>query len=169
MPQHHDGVKVKGTHLYIHATLFTTNLTPPPSMGHFTYSDGIAVWKLVFFSPALLISGFVAARHGFAKSSGWIYLTIFCIIRIVGSAAQLALISNPTSDGARTTALICSILGLSPLLLSSLGLLARSYVLYHMLRWSQANHFADSTRYSSSHGTLYSRLLSFESSKLPRR
>jgi len=126
LPQHEDGDNVEATHLYILAALFTTNRTSIPNMGHFTYSDGIAVWKLVFFSPALLISGYVAARHGFAKSSGWIYLTIFCIIRIVGAAAQLTLISNPTSEGAQTTALICSILGLSPLLLSSLGLLARS-------------------------------------------
>jgi hypothetical protein len=95
-------------------------------MGHFTYSDGIAVWKLVFYFPALLLSAFVTYRHGFAKSSGWIYLTIFCIVRIVESVAELVLISNPTSHGASTTALICSVLGLSPLLLASLGLLARS-------------------------------------------
>lgn len=94
-------------------------------MGKFTYSDGVAVWKLIYYIPALLASVFVAHRHGFTKSSGWIYLTIFCIVRIVGSVAQLILISNPTSNGASTTALVCSILGLSPLLLASLGLLAR--------------------------------------------
>jgi hypothetical protein len=95
-------------------------------MGNFTYTDGVAVWKLVFYSPALIASTAVAHRHGFAKGSGWIYLSIFCIVRIVGSAAQLALISNPASNTASTIALICSVLGLSPLLLASLGLLARS-------------------------------------------
>lgn len=94
-------------------------------MGRFTYSDGVAVWKLVYYTPAVLASIVVAHRHGFAKGSGWIYLTIFCTVRIVGSVAQIILISDPDSQGASTTALICSVLGLSPLLLASLGLLGR--------------------------------------------
>ncbi|OQU93962.1 hypothetical protein CLAIMM_00395 [Cladophialophora immunda] len=101
-------------------------------MSKFTYTDGVAVWKLVYYTPALFSSLFVAFRHGFTKGSGWIYLTIFCTVRIVGSAAQLVLISKPTSHGASTTALICSVLGLSPLLLASLGLMARTY--YGLLR-----------------------------------
>ncbi|KAK5047977.1 hypothetical protein LTR84_006167 [Exophiala bonariae] len=105
-------------------------------MGQFTYSDGVATGKLVYYIPALVASILVASRHGFRKSSGWIYLTIFCVIRIVGSVAQLILISNPSSDGASTTALICTVLGLAPLLLASLGLLARCY--YSILKqpWS---------------------------------
>ncbi|KEF58207.1 uncharacterized protein A1O9_06133 [Exophiala aquamarina CBS 119918] len=101
-------------------------------MGKFTYSDGVAVWKVVFYVPTLLASLLVARRHGFTKSSGWIYLTIFCIVRIVGSVAEFVLISDPTSSGASTTALVCAVLGLSPLLLASLGLLARCY--YSMLQ-----------------------------------
>lgn len=105
-------------------------------MGHFTYSDGVATAKLVYYTPALIASVLVAFRHGFRKSSGWIYLTIFCVIRIVGSVAQLILISNPTSDGASTTALICAVFGLAPLLMASIGLLARCY--YSILKqpWS---------------------------------
>ncbi|KAK4935516.1 hypothetical protein LTR10_023427 [Elasticomyces elasticus] len=105
-------------------------------MGHFTYSDGVAVWKLIYYVPTLFASIFVAHRHGFAKGSGWIYLTIFCIVQIVGSIAQIVLISDPQSHGANTTALICSVLGLSPLLLASLDLLGRIY--YTLLRqpWS---------------------------------
>lgn len=94
-------------------------------MGKITYSDGVAIWKLVYYTPALLASLYVARKHGFTRSSGWIYLTIFCAVRIAGSVAQLILISSPNSNGASTTALICSVLGLSPLLLASLGLLAR--------------------------------------------
>ena len=95
-------------------------------MGHFTYADAIAIFQLVYYSPCLFGSIFVAGRHGAMKSSGWIFLTIFCIVRIVGAAARIATIDNPTSKNAYTIALVCSVLGLSPLLMASLGLIARA-------------------------------------------
>ncbi|KPI40865.1 uncharacterized protein AB675_10856 [Cyphellophora attinorum] len=96
-------------------------------MGHFTYADGIAVFQLVFFVPGLLCSIAVARRHGFRRTSGWIFLAIFCVIRIVGGAARLATLSDTTSTTPYTIALICSLLGLSPLLMCSLGLISQTY------------------------------------------
>lgn len=95
-------------------------------MGHFTYADTIAIFQLVYYSPCLFGSIFVAGRHGAMKSSGWTFLTIFCIVRIVGAAARIATIDNPTSKNAYTIALVCSVLGLSPLLMASLGFIARA-------------------------------------------
>ena len=95
-------------------------------MTQITYADGIAIWKLVYYSPALLASLHVSYKHGFQKGSGWIFLTIFCVIRLVGASAQLATINNSHPHSAETVALVTAVLGLSPLLLATLGILART-------------------------------------------
>ena len=97
-------------------------------MAHVTYADAIAIIELAFYAPVLLISLFVSRKHGIARSAGWIFITIFCIIRIVGAAAQSTTVFHPNSRDAYTTALVCSVLGLSPLLMGSLGLISRAYV-----------------------------------------
>ncbi|KAK3938955.1 hypothetical protein QBC46DRAFT_316699 [Diplogelasinospora grovesii] len=91
-----------------------------------TATDGIAIWKLVFYSFGLVGSIWVSARHGLSKNSGWIFLAIFSAIRIVNSAATIATITSD-SAAAVTTAEITAFLGLSPLLLASLGLVSRIY------------------------------------------
>lgn len=94
-------------------------------MAEVTYPDGIAIFKLIYYSPALLASIYAVHKHGFSRGSGWIFLTIFSVIRIIGAGAQLATINNSHPDTAETIALITAVLGLSPLLLSTLGILAR--------------------------------------------
>jgi hypothetical protein len=93
-------------------------------MTKFTYPDGLAVWRLIFYTVALIGSIAVSWRHGFGKNSGWIYLAIFCIIKIVNGSAQLATLSTSNSSAA-VTAAVTGFLGLSPLLLATLGLLSR--------------------------------------------
>lgn len=89
------------------------------------YRDGVSILQLIIYLPYLFASIYVCYRHGFMKNSGWIYLVIFCTIRIVGSCAQLATI-NSTSTTPYTIAAITSAIGISPLLLSSLGLISRA-------------------------------------------
>ena len=89
------------------------------------YRDGVSILKLIIYLPYLCASIYVCYRHGFRKNSGWIFLVIFCILRIVGSCAQLATISS-TSTTPYTIAAVTDSIGLSPLLLSSLGLLSRA-------------------------------------------
>ncbi|KPM42693.1 hypothetical protein AK830_g3893 [Neonectria ditissima] len=93
-------------------------------MGHTTLADGIAIWQLVYYIAALGGSVWVSARHGFSKSTGWIFLVIFSIIRIVGCSAQIATVTVD-SDTPWTIAAITGFLGLSPLLLASLGIVSR--------------------------------------------
>lgn len=93
-------------------------------MAHVTLSDGLAIWQLVYYAVTLICSIFVSFRHGLARSSGWIFLTIFSIIRVVGCSAQIATITA-TSDTPETIATILGFLGLSPLLLATLGILTR--------------------------------------------
>lgn len=93
-------------------------------MGQVTATDGIAIWKLVFYTFSLIASLAVVFRHGLAKNSGWLFLSIFSTIRLTSAAAQISTISNPTTT-AYTVAEITAFLGLSPLLLAALGLLSR--------------------------------------------
>jgi hypothetical protein len=96
-------------------------------MTHFSYPDGIAVWRLIYYIFALIGSVCISWRHGFGKNSGWIYLAIFSIIRIINSSAELATLSSSNSSAA-TVAAITGFLGLSPLLLAALGLVSRLLV-----------------------------------------
>lgn len=95
-----------------------------------TFRDGVCILKLVVYSPFLFAAIYVSFKHGFMKGSGWIYLAIFCLLRIVGASAQLASISSP-SKTTYTIAAVCDAIGLSPLILASLGLISRVY--YSML------------------------------------
>ena len=90
-----------------------------------TYPDGIAISKLVYYSPALLASLYVSYKHGFSKGSGWMLLTIFCTIRLIGAGAQLATINNANPHTAETISLITAVLGLSPLLMATMGIISR--------------------------------------------
>ncbi|KAH6884243.1 hypothetical protein B0T10DRAFT_551138 [Thelonectria olida] len=95
-------------------------------MSHVTVNDGLAIWQLAYYAIALILSVWVSARHGFLKSSGWIFLAIFSAIRIISSSSQIATITNK-SETAVTISAITSLLGLSPLLLATLGILSRVY------------------------------------------
>ncbi|KAH6973937.1 hypothetical protein EDB80DRAFT_833336 [Ilyonectria destructans] len=104
-------------------------------MGHLTLTDGLAIWELIFYVSALVGGIWVCARHGFAKASGWIFLAIFSAIRIVSCSAQIATAAS-RSDTPVTIATITGFLGLSPLLLASLGILSRVYYSILEIPWS---------------------------------
>ncbi|KAL7937849.1 hypothetical protein V8C35DRAFT_330025 [Trichoderma chlorosporum] len=95
-------------------------------MAHVTLEDGLAIWELIYYIAALICSIFVSFRHGLSRSSGWIFLTIFSTIRVINYSAQIATIAT-TSDTLETVITITGFLGLSPLLLATLGLLSRVY------------------------------------------
>lgn len=88
------------------------------------YRHALSILELVVYLPCFFVALFIAVRHGFGRSSGWIYFVIFTVIRIVGSATSIASISNP-SKGLITAATICTSIGLSPLILGCVGLLSR--------------------------------------------
>jgi hypothetical protein len=87
--------------------------------------DGVSIYKLVIYIPYLFASIFVCSRHSFRQCSGWIYLSLFCLISIIGASAQLASI-NSHSTLPSTIAAICDVVSLSPLILASLGLISRA-------------------------------------------
>ncbi|TVY18875.1 hypothetical protein LARI1_G004010 [Lachnellula arida] len=87
--------------------------------------EGIAIVDLALYIPLIITVIFVLIRHGFQKQLGWIYLLIFTIVRTAGAVMELLRIHNTSNSTYLEWSLILSSVGLSPLLLASLGLLKR--------------------------------------------
>lgn len=115
---------VPTAHCIISSSLSTLRKGHFSNMGKVTYGDAIAIWMLIYYTVSLVGSIFVSSHHGFGKNSGWIYLAIFCTIRVINASAQIATITSNSST-AQTVAVITGFIGLSPLLLTTLGLLSR--------------------------------------------
>ena len=90
----------------------------------FNAQGGISVLELIIYFPSIVAAVFVCSRHGFNRSSGWIFTLILCLIRIIGACCQLATYHDQ-SQGLLEAALILDFVGLSPLLLATTGLLSR--------------------------------------------
>jgi hypothetical protein len=89
------------------------------------YREGVSIGEIGIYCPALLIAIYLSVRHGFGRSAGWFFLIIFCLARIIGAAMQLATISSPTNISLYTGYAILQNIGLSPLMLATLGLQSR--------------------------------------------
>ncbi|KAJ0417844.1 hypothetical protein BJY00DRAFT_195772 [Aspergillus carlsbadensis] len=90
-------------------------------------AEHVAIAELVVYIPTSLLTIFVVLRHGFHKQLGWIYLSIFCGIRVAGAILQILSHNNPSNTDELEWAVILQAVGLSPLLLASLGLLKRIF------------------------------------------
>jgi len=84
----------------------------------------ISILQAVAYTPILLLAIFLIIRHGIKKQQGWIFLAIFAQARIIGAILLIAeeAQTNP-STGLITAASIVQSIGLSPLVLTTLGFL----------------------------------------------
>lgn len=89
------------------------------------YQNGVEIGVLVVYLPCLAIAALLTWRHGFGRSSGWLYLIIFALIRIIGACFELATINDPGNLSLYIGYSILQNVGLSPLELTGLGLLSR--------------------------------------------
>lgn len=89
-----------------------------------TSRQDLDIVELVYYGIATPLIAFVLIKHGFARQIGWLYLAILAILRIVGAATGIASV-NDHSTGLIEASLICTSIGISPLLLSLLGILGR--------------------------------------------
>lgn len=80
--------------------------------------------ELVYYGPALVAALWVVKKHGLGRQSGWIYLAILAVLRIVGAATGIAANYHP-SQGLYETSTIAYSVGLSPLLFAWLGIIKR--------------------------------------------
>lgn len=87
--------------------------------------EAISIAEICVYAPVFLLTILIVFRHGFKRQSGWIYLAIFCLIRIIGSIFKIRSASHPKSITDIEWGTILSSVGLSPLLLASFGLLKR--------------------------------------------
>ncbi|MDI1491546.1 MAG: hypothetical protein OHK93_002755 [Ramalina farinacea] len=87
--------------------------------------EGVAIGEIAVYTPLILAAVFVAFRQSFFKQIGWVYVVVFCGLRLASGALGVLSANNPksTSDAAWTA--ILGSIGLSPLLLACLGCLKR--------------------------------------------
>lgn len=90
----------------------------------FSGRGGVSIFELIFYFPAIVVATIVCSRHGFGRSAGWVFTLILCLIRIIGACCQLATYNSPT-EGLLEAVIILESIGISPLLLATLGLLSR--------------------------------------------
>jgi len=79
-------------------------------------NTGVATAQLAIYAALSLPTIYVLIRHGKRGFLGWFYLFVFETLRIVGGAM---LLKDPLSTGA----IVISSIGISPLLLATLGIL----------------------------------------------
>jgi len=87
--------------------------------------EGIAYAELCVYIPVFVLTVIVVIRHGFQKQLGWIYLAVFCLVRLAGAGFEIAKAHNPDNKTDIEWGAILQSVGLSPLLMASLGLLKR--------------------------------------------
>ena len=77
--------------------------------------------EIVFYAPVLVVSVLVCAKHGFARSGGYFFMLILALLRLIGASTGIASVNDPTNSSLIVCSLVCSAIGLSPLMLAVLG------------------------------------------------
>ena len=89
------------------------------------YRQGVSIAILIFYLPALAIAIFLSIRHGFRRASGWRFMIIFTLARVLGSCLELATINQPRNYSLYIGYATLINIALSPLELVAYGLLSR--------------------------------------------
>lgn len=89
--------------------------------------DEIAIAEIAIYGIFIFPAAYLCYKHGLARSSGWRFLLILCLIRIIGSGMRLGTINDPTNTNLYIGWQVLNGLGLGPLILMLLGLLSRVF------------------------------------------
>lgn len=86
----------------------------------FDTTGKIAIAQLAFFLAAFLPAQYVLFKHGLHGLLGWLFITLFCVIRIVGTAIIIHDESknNPISEAG----LIISSVAIAPMIIAISGI-----------------------------------------------
>ncbi len=93
----------------------------------FDTSESIALGQLIFFLVCTPPSFYILFKHLKSNLSGWLFLTVFCTIRIVGSA--IVVHSQTTSEPVGKAGSIIPSVAVLPLIIAVTGVGHESYVL----------------------------------------
>ena len=99
--------------------------TSPTKNWHSPLRRISAIAQLAIYVPVLFASTVVVIRHCFHRQLGWIFLAILATVRIIGSGFGIAAVRNPHNSTDIEWGAVLQSVGISPLLLASLGLLKR--------------------------------------------
>jgi len=83
-------------------------------------ADPLAIASIAIYLFLVQPALFCLWKHGWPGFLGWFLLQIFCLLRVVGKAVKLYAEAGPTTD---EKTLIINSIGLSPLLLATVGIL----------------------------------------------
>ncbi|KAF7537260.1 hypothetical protein G7Z17_g12891 [Cylindrodendrum hubeiense] len=89
--------------------------------------DRIAIAEIIIYSFFLVGGAFLCFKHGLSRSSGWRFLVILALARLIGSAMLLATINDPTNISLYIGWMTLNGVGFGPLILMLLGLLDRLF------------------------------------------
>ena len=89
--------------------------------------ESIDIAVLTIYILLLPLSLLVASRHGFFRSIGFLYLCLFCGIRIASSAMGIVSQNNSSSKTDLEWAGVLGSVGISPLLLASFAMVSQMY------------------------------------------
>lgn len=89
--------------------------------------DRIAIAEIVVYAFFLIGGVFLCFKHGLKRSSGWRFLVILALARLIGSAMLLATINDPTNESLYIGWMTLNGVGFGPLILMLLGLLGRLF------------------------------------------
>ncbi|KPM36818.1 hypothetical protein AK830_g9745 [Neonectria ditissima] len=89
--------------------------------------DRIAIAEIVVYALFLIGGVFLCFKHGLKRSSGWRFLVILALARLIGSAMLLATINDPTNESLYIGWMTLNGVGFGPLILMLLGLLDRLF------------------------------------------
>ncbi|KAF9889906.1 hypothetical protein FE257_006778 [Aspergillus nanangensis] len=90
-----------------------------------SYRNAVSIAEIGFYSPAFIIACYLMSLHGWRKTAGWLFLAAFAIARLLGAAMQLETRNYPQNISLYIGAATLDNIGLSPLMLASLGLVSR--------------------------------------------
>jgi hypothetical protein len=87
--------------------------------------EAIGIFELVVYIPLAHVALYVAWRHGLWRQMGWVFLALFCGLRAASGGLFVASGMHPDNKDTAVWSAIIGSIGLSPLLLATMGLLMR--------------------------------------------
>jgi hypothetical protein len=85
--------------------------------------EAVCIAEIVIFVPLYPLALYLTYRHSFYKQLAWFFLFLLCQLRIASGGLAIATVHNPQSIPEAVSAAILGSVGLSPLLLGTMGLL----------------------------------------------
>jgi hypothetical protein len=85
--------------------------------------SNLAIAQIAFYAPVVFLAAFLRFfRHGRPRLA-WIFLFLFCLVRIAGGVVTILLENDPSSVGLIMADVILLGVGVIPLMASTIGLI----------------------------------------------